>query len=300
MNYDFAIIGGGASGYTAAMYAGRLGLKTILFAPPENLLVTVEKIENYPGFKSISGFDLFQKFKEHAKEYEFAEKSEQVISIEKKGFIFILKTKKEEFNARTLLLATGSKYRKLPLPEAQKFEHKGAHYCALCDGFAYKNKTVAVVGGGDAAVREALELAGQAKKVYLIARGERLKAELINQKKLEQNKKIEIILQTNIIRIIGNDQIKAVKLDRPHQNNQNLAVDGIFAAIGHQPNSALAEQLGIKLNQKKEIMIDRYSQTNIAGVYAAGDVVDSEFKQLITGCAEAVRAVYAAFGFLHK
>ncbi|MFH1712633.1 MAG: FAD-dependent oxidoreductase [Candidatus Jacksonbacteria bacterium] len=304
MIYDFAIIGGGAAGYTAAMYAGRLGLKTILFAPPENLLVTVEKVENYPGYKLISGFELFQKFKNHAKEYKFDEKAEQVVSVSKKTannagqITFILRTKKQEFKAKTALFATGSKYRRLPVPEAQKFEHKGVHYCALCDGFAYKNKIVAVVGGGDAAVKEALELAGQAKKVYLIARGERIKAELINQKQLEQNEKIEIILKTNVIQIIGDDHIEAVKLDRPYKNSQNLAVDGIFAAIGHQPNSALAQDLGVNLNQKKEIMIDRYSQTNIAGVYAAGDVVDSEFKQLITGCAEAVRAVYGAFGHI--
>ncbi|MEK9165768.1 MAG: FAD-dependent oxidoreductase, partial [Patescibacteria group bacterium] len=255
----------------------------------------------YPGFKSISGFELFLKFKEHAKEYEFTEKAEQIISIERQEswhggqVIFILKTKKEKFNAKSVLFATGSKYRKLPLSEAQKFEHRGVHYCALCDGFAYKNKTVAVVGGGDAAVRETLELVGLAKKVYLIARGEQLKGEAVNLQKVRENSKIEIILSANLVKILGNDKIEAIEIDRPYQNSNQIILDGIFVAIGHEPNSALAEQIGVKLNQKKEIIIDRYSQTNIAGVYAAGDVVDSEFKQLITGCAEAVRAVYAAF-----
>ena len=202
------------------------------------------------------------------------------------------------FQARSILFATGSEYRKLPLAEAAKFEHKGVHYCALCDGFAYKGKIVAVVGGGDGALKEAIELSQLAKKVYLIARGEQLKGEAVNVQKVQENSKIEVILSANIVKIIGGDQVEAVELDCQYQNNHQISVNGIFVSIGHMPNSILAEKIGIKLDIKKQIMINKYGETNLPGIFAAGDVCNTDFKQLITGCAEAVSSAYKAFEFI--
>jgi len=290
--YDFAIIGGGPTGYSAVMYAGRLGLKTIIFAggTPGGLIITTETVENYPGFKSINGFDLFEKIREHAKEYKIEERMSNVVEV-RQTEQFIIKTKKEELQAKSILFATGSEYRKLPLPEAENFETKGIHYCALCDGFAYKNKTVAVVGGGDGAAKEVLELAQHAKKVYMIIRGQELKAEAVNQKRIKKSKKIQVLLETQIKKILGQDKIEAIKVG----NERVIKLDGIFVAIGHIPRSELAAKLGVKLDERQQIIIDRYTQTNIPGVFAAGDVTDTEFKQLITGAAEGVIAAYKAF-----
>jgi thioredoxin reductase (NADPH) len=303
MIYDFAIIGGGPTGYSAAMYAGRLGLKTIIFAPsPGGLIITTETVENYPGFKSIGGYELFQRIQEHAREYKIKEKMNEVLWVSRRDEalprLYEIKTKKEKAQARAILFATGSKYRKLSLPEADKFENKGIHYCALCDGFAYKGKIVAVVGSGNAAAKEALELAQHAKQVYIIIRGDRLKAEPVNQERIKVNAKIEIILRANIIKIIGQERIQGVELDRHYQNSGKLKIDGIFVAIGQIPKSKLAAQLGVELNQKGEIAVNRRMETNISGVFAAGDVTDTEFKQLITGCAEGVTAAYGAFNFI--
>ena len=303
--FDLAIVGGGATGYTAAMYAGRLGLKVIIVAAePGGLIVTVESIENFPGFKMISGYDLFTKIQEQARIYPIVEKSSTVLTAKtvadgNKAF-FALQTNKDEIVSQTILLATGALHRKLPLPEIEKFEHRGVHYCALCDAFAYKQKIVAVVGAGDAAVREAIELAQVAKKVFLIARSSEIKAELVNRKRLEATAHIEVILNANIIKIIGDSHVKKIELDRPYEGQKKVTVDVIFLAIGRIPNTALVAQLGVALNSQGEIIIDRNSATNVPGVYAAGDVVDTHFKQLITGCAEGVTAVHHIFNYLVK
>jgi len=299
--YDLAIVGGGATGYSAAMYAGRLSLKTIIFASkPGGLLSIAGKVENYPGFKSIDGFKLFQKIHSHAKQYSIIEKFLKIISItsSKSGSFFILETQDKNFKAKTVLLATGSQYRKLPIAEAEKFENKGVHYCALCDGFAYKDKVVAVIGGSDSAAKEALELAQHAKQVYIIIRGDRLKAENINQKKVHENPKIQLILKTNVIKLFGNENLEKIKLDNPFKGKQELELSGIFVAIGQKANSSLGKKLGLKLDKREQIVIDRYSQTNLPGVYAAGDVTGTEFKQLAIACAQAIVAVYKVFNYL--
>lgn len=305
MTYDFAIIGGGPTGYSAAMYAGRLGLKTIIFAPsPGGLIVTTENVENYPGFKSINGADLFQRIQEHAREYPITENTSEALAITRETSdqeaIFLIQTKKEQLSARTILFATGSRYRKLSLPGIEKFENRGIHYCALCDGFAYKNKIVAIVGGGNSAAREAIELAEHASQVYVLVRGPRLKVEPINLKRVSKNPKVTVLTNTTLQQIMGDEKIESVEVLTAGQEKRQLPIVGIFVAIGHEPISKLAVSLNVAVDEFQQIITNRYMETNVPGVYAAGDVTNSHFKQLITGCADGVISAYQAFNFIPR
>jgi len=292
--YDVAIIGGGIVGLSAAIYCGRLNLRTIVFSKEMGgTLPKTDKIENYPGFKSISGMDLFKNVLEHAKEYEdYVEIiSNPVTDIKKSGDEFSLITKKQEFKSKNVIFATGSEWRKLNVPGEKEFSNKGVHYCALCDGPFYKDKTIAVVGGSDSAAKEALLLSKYAKKVYMLIRSW-LKAEPVNAERVKKEKKIQIIDGIQVKEIKGSEKVDSIELTKEVNGKKELKLDGVFVEIGHIPNSELAKEIGVKLNKKAEIIIDKQSKTNISGVYAAGDVADTEFKQAITGVGEAVKAAY--------
>lgn len=296
-----AIIGGGIVGLSAAIYCGRLSLKTILIGKePGGTLTEAHIVENYPGFSEISGIELTNKVLEHAKKYDvqilqgFVEK----ISWSKKT-CFEIYTGKQNFHAKTLIFCTGSERRKLGITGEKEFANKGVHYCALCDGVFYKNKIVLVVGGGDSAIKEALLLSKYAKKVYIIARS-RIKPEPINLKRIKAEKKIEIIEGAQVKEIKGNKFVESIVLDKKIKNSKILKVDGIFVDIGNISLSSLATKLGVKLNKEKEIIIDKESRTNVKGIYAAGDVTDTKFKQAITGVGEAIKAVYSAYECLSK
>lgn len=301
--YDFIIIGGGCSGLSAAMYGTRLGLKTLTFAElPGGLITTTHLVENWPGEISISGPDLAQKLYDHAKASGAEIKNEIVQKVEKmpdqNGFPqFKVVTAGGEYIGKTLLFATGTKHRKLGVPGEQELENRGVSYCALCDGAFFKKKTVAVVGGGDSAAKEALFLSEHAEKVYIVVRKDILRAEPINAKRVEGNNKIEILYKTEIEEILGTDEVEKVRF-KPGEgkySGQELAMQGVFMAIGHDAQTNLAEELGVVLNDHKEIIINRRTETNLKGVFAAGDCCDTEFKQAITGSAEAVTASYYAY-----
>ncbi|MBI4359631.1 MAG: FAD-dependent oxidoreductase [Candidatus Jacksonbacteria bacterium] len=297
--YDFAIIGGGPTGYAAAMYAGRLNLSTVIInGTPGGLIITTDIVENYPGFKSIGGYDIFQNIREHAKIYNVAEVSGMAVLAQKHDSGFIVGTEKEKHEAKTVLFATGATHRKMPVQKASEFENKGIHYCALCDGFAYKDKLVAVVGGADSAAKESLQLSSHAKQIYILCRGKTLRGEPVNVSRVLQNPKIKLITEVNVVNILGKERVEGVETDRPIDGSTNLSVDGIFVAIGHKPQSDLARSLGVALNEKGEIIINRFTETNVPGVYAAGDVADTPFKQMIIGCAEGVMAAYRAYEHL--
>lgn len=326
--YDFIIIGGGCSGLSAAMYGTRLGLKTLTLAElPGGLITTTNLVENWPGLISTTGPDLAISLQKHAKAAGAEIKNEIVIRIEKlpsnaKGGdfshedknpdnkvsnsqdrIFQSKTannscprfkvitSSNEYETKSILLATGTKHRKLGIPGELELENRGVSFCALCDGAFFKNKIVCVVGGGDSAAKEASFLTEHASKVYLIVRKNLLRAEPLNKKRTEENKKIEILYETELAEIIGKDSVEKVKL----KNGKELGMQGVFVAIGHIPQTQLAKDLGVELNEKGEIKTNRKTETNIPGVFAAGDCTDSEFKQAITGSAEGVTASYYAF-----
>ena len=310
-NYDFLVLGAGGTGLASAMYAARLGLKTLVLGhsygtelPVGGIITTTHLVENYPGFTKISGPDLAKKIEEHALSYELVTvKSERALNIKKEKKGFIVKTEKSEYKTKTILFATGTKWRRLPdsCLNASKFDNKGVSYCALCDAPLYRGKTVAVVGGSDTAVKDALLLAEYVKKVYLIYRGDEIHPEPINLKRVMANKKIEVINNTNLKKINGNEFVKSISLDKKYKGSNELKVDGVFVAIGHIPVSDLAKTIGIKTNKEGEIKINHMtSETNIPGVFAAGDVTDKQFKQLITGVADGCTAAYSAYEYLTK
>src|SRR3989338_1832893 len=308
-NYDFIIIGAGVTGMAAAMYAARLELKTLCLGassgtelPIGGVITTTNIVENYPGFIKLTGEELAEAIKKHALSYDNVQiKNERVGNIEKTGEGFVIKTKKNEYFGKTILFATGTKWKKLEVPGAMEYEGKGINFCALCDGFLYKNKVVAIIGGSDSAAKDALVLTEHAKKVYIIYRGEQIRPEPINLQRVMANKKIEIVNKANIKEVRGDKFVKGVVLDREYNGSRELELQGVFVAIGHLILSEIAQGMGIKVNEKKEIVIDhKTSETNIREAYAAGDVADKPFKQAITGVAEGCTAAYSAFEFLSK
>ncbi len=311
-DYDFIIMGAGVSGMAAAMYAARLELKTLCLGKSlgsemavGGVITTTNLVENYPGFVSLSGEELANKIREHALSYPLVKiKEEGVKSIEKKKDIFLVKTNKGEYRGKAILFATGTKWKKLEVPGALEFENKGVSFCALCDSPLYKNKIVGLVGGSDSAAKDALVLSEHAKKVYIIYRKEKIHPEPINMKRVEEKikeGKIEIINNANVLEVKGDRKIRGIKLDREFNEKDELALDGLFIAIGHSALSELAVKLGVNINEKGEIIINhKTSETNISGIYAAGDVADKPFKQAITGVAEGCTAAYSAFEYLKK
>ncbi len=307
--YDFVILGAGVTGLAAAMYGARLGLKTLVLGashgselPVGGVITTTNIVENYPGFIKLTGTELSDKIRDHAKSYDLVEiKEEKVESVEKKGKLFLVKTKRNSYVGKTILFATGTKWKKLDVPGSKEFENKGIAYCALCDSPLFKNKIVGLVGGSDSAAKDAMVLAEHAKKVYIIYRGEKIHPEPINLKRIEANKKIEVISKANVVEIKGGQVLEKVVLDRNYNGKKELELQGLFIAIGHVVLSDLAKTLGVKLNSKGEIILDhRTSETNLPGVFAAGDVGDKAFKQAITGVAEGCTAAHSAYEYITK
>ena len=308
-DYDFLILGGGGTGLAAAMYGARLGLKTLVLGstygtelPIGGIITTTDIVENYPGFIKITGPQLAKNLENHARAYELVTiKDERALDVKKLKNCFVVKTEKSQYRAKTILFATGTKWKKLDIPGSKEFEHKGVQYCALCDGPLFRGKTVSVVGGSDSAAKDALLLTEYATKVYIIYRGEKIHPEPINMERVKQNKKIEIINNTNLTEIKGDKMVTGVVLDKPYKNSKDLKLDGVFVAIGHIVLSDLAKPLKVKLGKAGEIMINHMTaETNVAGVFAAGDVTDKQFKQLITGVADGCTAAYSAYEYITK
>ena len=307
--YDFIIIGAGGTGLAAAMYGARLGLKNLCLGyshgtelPVGGVITTTNVVENYAGFIRLTGTELADKIRDHAKSYDLVTvKEEKVEEIKKLNKKFSIKTNKSNYEAKAVLFATGTKWRKLDVPGSKEFENKGISYCALCDGPIFKNKVVGVVGGADWAAKDALLLSEHAKKVYMIYRGEQIHPEPINLERIKKNKKIEVINNTNVTEIKGSNLLEEVTFDNPYKGKKNLKLDGLFIAIGHLFLSELAKPLGVKFSKKGEIMINHQtSETNVPGVFAAGDVADKPFKQLITGVAEGCTAAYSAYLYINQ
>ncbi len=303
--YDLIIIGTGVAGWGAAMYAGRMQLKTLIIGDTSGgTIMLTNDVENYPGFKKLTGPELAEKIEQHARDYAIDVEEGYVIDIQKeskKNQFTVTKKDGKTFTTKTILFATGTKPRKLNIPGEDAFFGKGVHTCALCDGAFYKNKIVAVVGGSDSAAKEALVLMQWAKKVYVIYRGEQIHPEPVNMTRVEKKMKegkIEIINNTNVKEIKGDQFLTQVVLDKSYKGKNEFKLDALFIEIGHIPLSELAQKLDVKCNTKGEILIDRNAQTNVPGVYAAGDVVDTRFKQAITGVAEGVLGVYSAYTYI--
>ncbi len=295
--YDLIVLGGGPTAIGCAIYAKRFAMDVLIIGKTfGGLIATTHIVENYPGITTVSGQGLMDMFRDHMDSLEIPYISDEIRSIEKIDDHFELLSFFQKFKAHSIVIATGSVRKKLGIPGEDEFAGRGVSYCATCDGPFYKDKIVCVIGGSDSAAKEALFLAQNVKKVYIIYRGEELRAEPINKKRVKENEKIEIIYKRNIIEIIGEGNVKSVMFD----NGEILHVDGVFIEIGSVPNSEIAQRIGVNLNAKNEIIINRKSETNIPGIFAAGDVADAPFKQAITGVAEGVMAAYSSFDFLKE
>jgi len=257
-------------------------------------------VENYPGIIKTSGLLLSKQLKEHAESYDLVTlKTEEVLEITK-GEEFLVKTKKQEYSGKTLLFATGTKVKKLEVPGAEEFENRGVNYCALCDGPLYRGKIVGVVGGSDSAGKDALILAEHAKEVYIIYRGEEIRSESATKEQIKKAGNIKIINNTNIVEVKGNEKgINEVIFDKEYEGKKEFFLDGLFVAIGHIYLSDLAKPLGIEMTKAGEIIINhKDSTTNVEGIFAAGDVTDKPFKQLITGVADGCTASHSAYEYI--
>ncbi|MEM3362584.1 MAG: FAD-dependent oxidoreductase [Candidatus Anstonellaceae archaeon] len=304
---DLLIIGLGPAGLTAGLYAARYKLNFLLVGKEiGGTMSLASNICNYPGFSQIAGLELAQKIENQIKELGGKIIYDEIIKLkkEKEGFLAISSSQKQYF-AKSLILATGTRRRKLQVPGEEELIGKGVSYCATCDAFFFKEKKVAVVGGGNSAVTAALHLSQIAQKVYLIYRGQTLKAEPILIEQIKTNNKIEVIYQTNIVEIFKKPDQKivgGVKLDKPYRGVDYILVDGVFIEIGGIPSSVLAQEIGILLDEKGFIKVDNEMKTNIAGVFAAGDVTSysTDFAQIVWACGQGAKAAASAYYFLQK
>ena len=301
--YDLLIVGSGAAGLSAGLYAGRYKMKTLIIGEEFGGETAVAgTIWNYPGSQGIDGYELMKIIKKQAENVGAKVMNGKVADIKNENGCFEVLVEEKKINAKTILLATGAKYRRLGLANEDKFTGNGVHFCVTCDGPVYTDKVVAVVGGGDSAVKGVNELAKYAKKIYLLVRSDKFKAEPINQdemKKLPEGK-VEILFNTEVKEIISEgDKFAGVSLSRDINGNSRLDIDGIFVAIGAVPNTGLAKNLGVNLNQQGYVKVTDTMKTNIEGVYAAGDIVDffGGFKQDITAAAAGAVAATSAYNY---
>ena len=301
MLYDIIVVGSGCAGLAGAMYAGRLGMKTLVLGEMRGGTITLTHIvENYPGFISLTGMELADKLEAHARAYPNVEIKDGKVGkiVRSADGTFTVESDAGSYSSKTVLYATGTEWKKIGVKGEKEFANKGVHYCALCDGGFYKGKVAAVIGGADTAVKDALLLTQFASKVYIIYRGDKLRCEPANYDAVTKNPKVEIIYNTNVLEIYGEKKAAGVLLDEPHNGSDKLALDAVFVAIGHTPLSAIAKGAGVETDAKGHVKISRNSETNVHGFFAAGDVTDTRFKQAIVGVGEAVSAAYSAYLYL--
>jgi thioredoxin reductase (NADPH) len=302
MNYELAIIGAGPAGYSAAIYAVRAGIKTVMFERGDGggRAVLSPKIENYAGFEAISGADLMEKMKHHASKYADIHYFEEVKTIIPAGKNFTIETTKTKYSVGAVLLCTGTEHKTLGIPSEQEFQGKGVSYCATCDGFFFKGKNVAVIGGGNTALMEAIFLKQiGCTEVTLIHRREQLRAENIYEQEARA-KHVQILLNKEIDTITGADSVQAIHLkDVGTGASSKLAVDGVFISIGETPQNSLAKHLGVHLDEHGYVVVDSQQRTNIRGVYAAGDI-SGGLRQVVTACAKGAVAALSSTEVLGK
>lgn len=290
-SYDLIIIGTGPAGLTAAIYAARYKLNVLVIGKIQGGLIgEAHEVCNFPTYEKITGMELVQKMVNQVKKLKVEIKMEEVLDVVKKERFEIV-TSKNKYSAKKIIIATGSKRRSLGVEREKEFVGKGIHYCATCDAGFYKGKTVGVVGGGDAALTAALLLSKFAKKVYLIyRRNEFINAEPTWVEEVKKNKKITPMFNSEIAELIGKDKLEKVKLEK----GDELVIDGLFVEIGSLPGCAIAEKLGVKM-EDNYIIVDKNQKTNVEGVLVAGDVTNNPLKQVVTACGEGAVAGYTTY-----
>ena len=288
---DVLIIGGGPAGLSTAIYAKRAGLSvTVLDKGASECQITkAVEVENYLGYKSISGIDLHAQFTEHVKANDISIIKKGVVSVEKTDYGFKVHTKKDEFECKKLVLAMGRSHKHLGVKGEEELAGAGVSYCATCDGYFFKDKIVCVIGGGDSAVSQAIYLSAFCQKVYLIHRRDTFRAANYLVERAKEKGNIELVLDATLNEICGENLVNAVNVN---QNGEERIIncDGVFGAIGEQPNMKFAIE-GLQTASNGQIITDNYCRTNIDNLYAVGDIRDREVYQIITAVADGALAV---------
>lgn len=302
-HWDLIIIGGGPAGLTAGIYGARSGLKTLILEEKTLGGATAESplIENYPGFPAISGRELSDKIAEHCRKFGVTIKElERVEQLDLKGEKKIVKTDQAVYSASAVIIASGCHYREIGTLGENEFKGRGVSYCAVCDGAFFKGKRVLVVGGGNSAAVSALYLSNIASNVKLAHRRDQLRAEeaLVNDLK---KRNVEFLWNTEIKEIKGDVKLKGVVIfNNKTDETREIEVDGVFVQVGEVPNSQIAKQAGVEVDKEGYIIVDARQRTNIAGVYAAGDVTNGPVKQVGTAVGQAIVAATEAFGYIKR
>lgn len=301
--YDMIIIGGGPAGYTAALYASRAGFSTLVIERMSagGQLALTDVIDNYPGFEEgIDGFSLGMKMQATAERFGAVTEYAEVVSLDLSGKIKRVVTDSGEFEAKTVVIATGANPRELGVEKEKDFLGKGVHYCAHCDGRFYKDKTVAVVGGGNSAVSDALYLSRLAKKVYLIHRRDSLRATKIYHKPLEEAENIEFIWNSQITKFLGEQRVSSAEIKNTQSGEvRELLCDGFFVSIGRSPATDFLKG-AVELDPNGYIVAGETTETNVEGVFAVGDVRTKALRQVVTAVADGATAVHYVEEYLAK
>ena len=314
--HSVVIIGGGPAGLSAAIYGARANLSPVVYAgsPPGGQLMITSEVENYPGYPQILGPNLIDVFRKQAEKFNTEIINENITSVDFTKYPFLLTYSDKKFTAKTVIIATGAKALWLNIVSEQKFLGKGLSACATCDGFFFKNKIVAVVGGGDTAMEEAQTLTKFAKLVYIIHRRDAFRASHIMQARVKANSKIKIIWNNEVVEVLGENHVQAVKLKNEYEGNNKLLVDGVFVAIGHKPDTDLfksqieLDEKGYivtsameaiaraksKSQSKSQFNFNYQTMTSVPGVFAAGDCVDHEYRQAGTASGMGIAAALDA------
>jgi thioredoxin reductase (NADPH) len=296
MDYELAIVGAGPAGFSAGIYAVRSGIKTALFDRGNGggRAVLSPKIENYAGFESIPGTELMEKIKHHASKYVALHLYEEVKTIVRSSDSFMLETSKGKYMVGAVLLCMGTEHKTLDIPGEKEFLGKGVSYCATCDGFFFKGKRVAVMGGGNTAIMEAIFLKQiGCTEVTLVHRRNHLRAEKIYETEALE-KHVQFLLNKEAECITGKEVVEGLRLlDVSNKTKSVLTVDGVFISVGDTPQNELAKKLGVCLDNQGYIVVDRWQRTNIKGVYAAGDITGG-VRQVITAVAEGAIAALSS------
>ena len=293
-SFDLVIIGSGPAGLTAAVYAARYKLKTLVLGKEfGGAAATAHKICNFPTYDEISGIGFMEKMETQVKKFDIPIEYDPVTNIENKGDYFVIITANEhKLEAQKIIVALGTERLKLNIPGERDFLGKGVSYCATCDGAFFANETVAVIGGSSAALTAALLLAEQSKKVYIIYRKDHfVRAEPVWVELVEKNNKIEPIFNAQLAEITGDNLVEKVVL----QSGDEIFLNGVFIQIGSEPSNALLESIKVEIDASGYIVTDKSQRTNIPGVFAAGDITNNTLKQIVTACSEGAIAAYQAY-----
>ena len=290
--YDIIVVGAGPAGLTAALYALRANKKVLVLEAKSygGQIINAGKIENYPALPNISGFDYATSLYNQVKDLGMEIKYETVIRVEEDKTVV---TNKGEYKAKAVILATGSENRKLNLDREREFTGKGVSYCATCDGNFYKNKTVAVIGGGNTALEDAIYLSDIADKVYLIHRRDSFRGEEVYIDEIRNNNNIEIITNSNVSKLNGGEKIESIDITDNDNNTRNIKVDGVFIAVGQEPKNEIFANVAT-LNKLGYIVSEDGVHTNVPGIYVAGDAREKSLRQLTTAVGDGSIAAVTA------